>query len=63
MIAGLDRVRQQGKKLGRFKVSAKVDDAVRGHLRAGNGILKGGGDCRRRKWDEKEMTGELATAA
>jgi hypothetical protein len=31
-LAGLDRVRQQGKKLGRLKVSAKVEDAIRTHL-------------------------------
>jgi DNA invertase Pin-like site-specific DNA recombinase len=40
VLAGLDRVRQQGKKLGRPKVSPKVEDAIRRHLSAGNGILK-----------------------
>ena len=35
VIAGLERVRQQGKKLGRPKVSPKVEDAIRRHLRAG----------------------------
>src|ERR1700686_610543 len=40
VLAGLDRVRQQGRKLGRPKVSAKVENAIRGHLRGGNGILK-----------------------
>src|ERR1700722_16717928 len=39
--AGLDRVRAQGlKKLGRPKVPAKVEEAIRNQLRAGNGILK-----------------------
>jgi hypothetical protein len=32
VLAGLDRVRQQGKKLDRLKVSAKVEDAIRTHL-------------------------------
>ena len=36
----LDRVRQQGKKLGRPKVSPKVENAIRTHLSAGKGILK-----------------------
>ena len=40
VLAGLDRVRQQGKKLGRPKVSPKIKDAIRTHLSAGNGILK-----------------------
>src|SRR4051812_43439878 len=40
VLAGLDRVRQQGKTLGRPKVSAKVEEAIRTHLKAGNGILK-----------------------
>ena len=40
VFAGLDRVRQQGKKLGRPKVSPKVEHAIRRHLRAGHGILK-----------------------
>jgi DNA invertase Pin-like site-specific DNA recombinase len=34
------RVRQQGKRLGRPKVAAKVEDAIRTHLRAAHGILK-----------------------
>jgi DNA invertase Pin-like site-specific DNA recombinase len=38
--AGFDRVRQQGKKLGRPKVPPKVEAAIREHLSAGNGILK-----------------------
>src|ERR1700733_1161313 len=41
VLAGLDRVRQQGKKLGRPKVSSKIENAIREHLSAGNGILKG----------------------
>ena len=40
VLAGLDRVRQQGKRLGRPKVSSKTEDAIRRHLSAGNGILK-----------------------
>jgi DNA invertase Pin-like site-specific DNA recombinase len=40
VLAGLDRVRQQGKKLGRPKVSSKVENAIRSQLKAGNGILK-----------------------
>jgi DNA invertase Pin-like site-specific DNA recombinase len=39
--AGLDRVRAQGKKLGRPKASSKTEDAIRSDLSAGNGILKG----------------------
>jgi DNA invertase Pin-like site-specific DNA recombinase len=35
VLAGLDRVRQQGKKL-----PPKVEAAIREHLSAGNGILK-----------------------
>ena len=31
---------QQGKRLGRPKVSPKVENAIRTHLSAGNGILK-----------------------
>jgi DNA invertase Pin-like site-specific DNA recombinase len=40
VMAGLERVRHQGTKLGRPKVSPKVEDAIRRHLSAGNGILK-----------------------
>ena len=39
VLAGLDRVRQQGKKLGP-RLPPKVEDAIRKHLSAGNGILK-----------------------
>ena len=67
VLAGLDRVRQQGKKLGRPKVSPKVEAAIREHLSAGNGILKvaamvrvGSGTVQRVK---REMAGELAKAA
>ena len=49
VLAGLDRVRQQGKKLGRPKVSPKIEDAIRRHLSAGNGILKVAANGRRRK--------------
>jgi DNA invertase Pin-like site-specific DNA recombinase len=64
--AGLDRVRAQGKKLGRPKVSPKTEDAIRRHLSAGNGILKvaalvgcGSGAVQRVK---REMVGKLVTA-
>jgi DNA invertase Pin-like site-specific DNA recombinase len=40
VLAGLDRVRQQGKRLGRPKVAPKVENAIRTHLGAGKGILK-----------------------
>jgi DNA invertase Pin-like site-specific DNA recombinase len=40
VLAGLERVRQQGTKLGRPKVSPKVENAIRTHLSDGNGILK-----------------------
>jgi DNA invertase Pin-like site-specific DNA recombinase len=67
VMAGLDRVRQQGKKLGRPKVSPKMEDAIRRHLRAGHGILKvaalvgvGSGTVQRVK---REMVGELIEAA
>ena len=49
VIAGLDRVRQQGKKLGRPKVSPKIED---GHPRASERRERhpqGGGAGRRRK--------------
>jgi DNA invertase Pin-like site-specific DNA recombinase len=67
VLAGLDRVRQQSKKLGRPKVSPKVENAIRAHLSAGNGILKvaalvgvGSGTVQRVK---REMAGQLAEAA
>jgi DNA invertase Pin-like site-specific DNA recombinase len=66
VLAGLDRVRQQGKKLGRPKVPPKVEAAIREHLSAGNGILKvaamvgvGSGTVQRVK---REMTVVLAEA-
>jgi hypothetical protein len=40
MYSRLERVRAQGKTLGRPKVAAKVENAIRGYLKAGNGILK-----------------------
>ena len=67
VIAGLERVRQQGEEVGRPKVSPKVEDAIRTHLRAGNGILKvarmvgcGSGTVQRVK---REMAAELLEAA
>jgi DNA invertase Pin-like site-specific DNA recombinase len=40
IIAGLERARRQNKKLGRPKVSPKVEAAILARLRAGDGILK-----------------------
>jgi DNA invertase Pin-like site-specific DNA recombinase len=67
VVAGLDRVRQQGKKLGRPKVSPKTEDAIRRHLSAGHGILKvaamvgvGSGTVQRMK---RKLAGRTATAA
>jgi DNA invertase Pin-like site-specific DNA recombinase len=67
VLAGLDRYRQQGGKLGRPKVAPKIEDAIRKHLRAGKGILKvaaivgcGSGTVQRVK---REMTEELVEAA
>jgi DNA invertase Pin-like site-specific DNA recombinase len=40
VLAGPDRYRKQGDKLGRPKVAPKVEEAIRTHLSAGNGILK-----------------------
>ncbi len=67
VLAGLERVRQQCKTLGRPKVPIKIEDTIRTHLRAGNGILKvarmvrcGSGTVQRVK---REMAQELATAA
>jgi DNA invertase Pin-like site-specific DNA recombinase len=67
VLAGLDRVRQQGKKLGRPKVAPKVEDAIRSHLKSGNGILKvaslvgvGSGTVQRVK---REMAANVLRAA
>jgi DNA invertase Pin-like site-specific DNA recombinase len=35
VLGGLERVRQQGKRLGRPKVAPKVENAIRTHLSAG----------------------------
>ncbi len=40
VMAGLDRAKAQGKKLGRPKVARKVEDAIRERLGAGQGVLK-----------------------
>ncbi len=40
VMAGLDRAKAQGKKLGRPKVGRKVEDAIRERLGAGQGVLK-----------------------
>jgi len=67
VLAGLERVRQQGKRLGRPKVAPKVENAIRTHLSAGNGILKvaalvgvGSGTVQRVK---REMVATMAEAA
>jgi DNA invertase Pin-like site-specific DNA recombinase len=67
VMAGLERVRQAGTRLGRPKVPPKVEDAIRQHLSAGNGILKvarivgcGSGTVQRVK---REMAEQLAEAA
>jgi DNA invertase Pin-like site-specific DNA recombinase len=40
VLAGLERVRAQGGKLGRPKVSPDIENAIRKHLTTGNGIFK-----------------------
>jgi DNA invertase Pin-like site-specific DNA recombinase len=40
VVAGLNRVREQGKRLGRPTIGGKVEDAIRQQLDAGHGILK-----------------------
>jgi DNA invertase Pin-like site-specific DNA recombinase len=40
VVAGLNRVREQGGKLGRPTITRKVHDAIRQQLGAGHGILK-----------------------
>jgi hypothetical protein len=64
--AGLDGVRHQGKKLGRPKVSPKVENAIRTHMGAAKGILKvalvgvGSGTVQRVR---REMVATMAEAA
>jgi DNA invertase Pin-like site-specific DNA recombinase len=68
VMAGLDRVRTEGKKtLGRHSVGRKVEAAIRQQLGAGHGILKvakivgcGSGTVQRAK---REMAARLAAAA
>jgi DNA invertase Pin-like site-specific DNA recombinase len=68
VMAGLDRVRAQGKKsLGRPPIGRKVEDAIRQQLGAGHGILKvaklvgcGSGTVQRVK---REMVGQSPKAA
>jgi DNA invertase Pin-like site-specific DNA recombinase len=50
VLAGLDRVRQQGKKLGRPKVSPKVENAIRDASERREGHPEGGRAGRRREW-------------
>ena len=40
VMAGLDRVREQGNKLGRPSIGRRVEDAIRQELGAGHGILR-----------------------
>lgn len=40
VIAGLDRVRQQGRRLGRPMVSAKVKESIRRQVGTEYGVLK-----------------------
>jgi DNA invertase Pin-like site-specific DNA recombinase len=40
VVAGLNRFREQGGKLGRPSVGSKVEEAIRQQLDAGHGILK-----------------------
>jgi DNA invertase Pin-like site-specific DNA recombinase len=40
VVAGLNRVREQGGRLGRPTIARKVEDAIRQQLGAGHGILK-----------------------
>jgi len=40
IVAGLNRIREQGGKLGRLTIARKVEDAIRKQLGAGHGILK-----------------------
>jgi hypothetical protein len=49
VIAGLERMRQQGKTLGRPKVSPKVEDAIRKRLGGWLWHIEGGGDGWRRE--------------
>jgi DNA invertase Pin-like site-specific DNA recombinase len=67
VLAGLERVRAQGKRLGRPKVSPNVEDAIRSHLRAGNGILKVaalvGCGCGTVQRVRREMAVQVAEAA
>jgi DNA invertase Pin-like site-specific DNA recombinase len=66
VVAGLNRVREQGKKLGRPMIGTKVEDAIRQQLGAGHGILKvarivgvGSGTVQRVK---REMAASVASA-
>jgi DNA invertase Pin-like site-specific DNA recombinase len=40
IMAGLNRLKEQGKRLGRPPVSRKTEEAIRHHLATGHGILK-----------------------
>jgi DNA invertase Pin-like site-specific DNA recombinase len=68
VVAGLNRVREQGiKKLGRPRVGRTVEEAIRHQLQSGDGILKvastlgvGSGTVQRVK---REMTSQVAEAA
>jgi DNA invertase Pin-like site-specific DNA recombinase len=43
--AGLKRARDEGKQLGRPKISPAIEKRILSHLRAGKGILKVAGEC------------------
>ena len=68
VVAGLNLAREQGiQNLGRLQVAPKVEGAIRGHLRVGNGMLKvaklvgvGSGTAQRVK---REMTTQMVEAA
>ena len=68
VVAGLNRVREQGiKRLGRPRVGPKTEEAIRHQLQSGHGILKvastlgvGSGTVQRVK---REMTGQVVDAA
>jgi DNA invertase Pin-like site-specific DNA recombinase len=71
VVAGLDRVRAEGKKtLGRPKIGSKVEEAIRQQLAAGHGILKiaqivgcGSGTVQRVKREMAATEAERANAA
>ena len=61
VLAGLDRVREQGKKLGRPKGSAKVENAIRDLSERREWHPEGGGAGRR--WERHRAAGETGDDA